>query len=332
MDLISELIGLSGFNREGFSMNKVRAAFFDVDGIIRHNNTSKENGDYYCLRYEDVDYVNGIFLAHRYLQDAGYKIFWVTMQNCIKEGLISDNHVGDILISMIGDFSKVGIEIEDYRICQSPEETDESKVASKVEAITGFGNIDLSRSIGIGDRKHDIDAYKLAGIGATIQALNLYGDKKCDADYVYSNNPHISNLDGLFNILMTHHGCNDVQHLIRIAGNFHHVEKIWGDEYWIVNDKLYCSKILILRPNHISSLHYHIKKCETFTVLAGIVHIEHNNKMTLTNEAMIYIKGESVLIPSGINHRFMAIKSPAVILETSTYHKDEDTYRLEESK
>ena len=74
-----------------------RAVFFDVDGVIRHNNTSKEDGCYYCLKYKDVDYINGIYQAHTFLQNAGYKIFWVTMQNCIKEGRATLEQIEGIL-------------------------------------------------------------------------------------------------------------------------------------------------------------------------------------------------------------------------------------------
>ena len=307
-----------------------RAVFFDIDGIIRHNNTSKKNGCYYCLSYDQVDYINGIFKAHKYLQDAGYKIFWVTMQNCIKEGLIQHYEVHKILMQMGKDFENGSIIVANYHICTSDDESDESKVIAKykgIESLSYNNDIDLSKSIGIGDRKHDIDAYKMAGIGITIQALNLHGDREYpEADYHYIQNDFLANLESLEELLLRIHGCNDIPHLVRIAENFHHVEKVWGDEYWITNDEQYCSKILILNPNHISSLHYHIEKCETFTVLAGVVKVTHNDKVTS------YIRGESVLIPSEDEHRFEAVSSPAVILETSTHHDDDDTYRLEESK
>jgi len=308
-----------------------RAVFFDVDGVIRHNNTSKEDGCYYCLSYDQVDYINGIVQAHSYLQEAGYRIFWVTMQNCIKEGFVEEDDVHDILMRMCKFFDDNGIHVEDYQICQSKEESDESKALYKkyaVEKLAMVYNIDLSRSIGIGDRRHDIEAYNMAGIGTTIQALNLYGDKKCEADYHYSNNLHIANLDTLFNVLMIHHGCNDIPRILNIAKHFPRVEKVWGEEYHIVNDEHgnYCSKFLVLKQDHISSLHYHGEKHETFTVLAGVVRVEQNNIVHTL------IKGDSVFIHTGDYHRFSSICGDAILLETSTFHKDEDTFRLEDSK
>jgi len=313
----------------GVVMN--RAVFFDVDGVIRHNNTSKEDGRYYCLKYEDVDYINGVVQAHNYLQRAGYKIFWVTMQNCICERLISFIDCDYILARMADVFSDHGIEIERYEICTSRDETDESKIISKRNAIIDLAKlnyIDVKQSIGIGDRKADIQSYKEAGIGTTIQALNIYGDKKGCADYYYSNNSHISNLDSLFNALMIHHGCNDIPRILSIAKSFQSVKKVWGDEYWMVNsiEGNYCSKILSLIPDHICSLHHHENKCETFTVLSGVVDIESNGCHH------IFVRGDSILIQPKDIHRFNAVISPAVLLETSTFHSDEDTFRLEESR
>ena len=321
-----------------------RAAFWDVNGVIIHNDASMKGGCYYCLKYEDVDYIDGVFNAHKYLQDAGYKIFWVTSQGCVTEGLITEERVHEILISMIGDFADIGLKVGDYQICYPSvistieSEMSESKVKVKVDAVNKLAmvyKIDLSKSIGIGDRKSDIDAYKIAGIGITIQALTPYGDKGCDVDYVYdspldmqSEGTGFAHPDTLIEVLRVIHGCNDIYKLIKIANNFQKVKKVWGNEYWIVNDTHgnYCSKFLVLNPDHVSSLHYHKNKCETFTVLAGIVNIEneaHNH---------ICIAGESLLIQPNNRHRFNAVESPAVILETSTFHQDEDTFRLEESR
>jgi histidinol phosphatase-like enzyme/quercetin dioxygenase-like cupin family protein len=305
-----------------------RAVFFDVDGVVRNNNTTEEDGCYYCLKYEDVKYINGIFKAHKFLQDAGYKIFWVTMQNCIKEGLATIEQISSILNRMWGDFGKDGILIDGYHIVQSPEETDESKSIQKAFTINQLAidnDIDLSKSIGIGDRKHDIDAYKMAGIGTTIQAINPFGDYKyMEARYHYHNRDWYN--ESLVEVLRILHGITDIPVLLRAFDRCTQVDKVWGKEYWIVNDEQYCSKILELQPDHISSLHYHIEKCETFTVLAGVVRITHQG------EVRSYIKGESVTILPEDNHRFEAVESPAVILETSTHHEDADTVRIEESK
>lgn len=106
---------------------------------------------------------------------------------------------------------------------------------------------------------------------------------------------------------------------------FKFVEKVWGEELWLVNDT-YCSKLLIVEKNAVSSLHYHSEKQETFYCIEG-----HGN---LTIEGKIYTLAPFVrpkTIFPGEKHSFKAI-TPMVILELSTHHKDKDVVRLEASK
>jgi histidinol phosphatase-like enzyme/mannose-6-phosphate isomerase-like protein (cupin superfamily) len=273
-----------------------------------------------------VEYIDGIFSAHKLLQDAGYKIFWVTLQNCIKEGKITEQAVHDILIKMVADFKRMDIYIDAYRICQSKEENDESKAQSKCEAIQKLAmvySIDLSKSIGIGDRRGDIEAYDLAGVGKTIQALLPFGDKlNPNAGYFYEENL----VAEIWKILHEH----------QFGGYFpptintklcRKVEKVWGAEYWLVNSKEgnYCSKILELKEGHRSSRHYHNNKHETFVVLSGIVHIG------LHDSVIKAIAGDRIEIETKAEHWFESKYGVAYILEVSTYHDDDDCVRLEVS-
>jgi len=301
-------------------MNK--AVFFDVDGVIRENNTNSKDGCYYCLSYDQVKYLPYIFEAHKFFQGAGYKIFWVTMQNCIGEGTITESGVHNILIRMIKDFKDQAIHITDYQICQSKEENDASKIQSKIDAANKLSMvylIDNLNSIGIGDREHDILAYKECGIPIRIQAVNKFGDKKsieATHHYFWSD---------IFNSIINVFSIEDLDYLFDC---YKQVEKVWGREYWIVNDTCgnYCSKILKLRVGHKASLHYHREKHETFTVLAGLAIITSNGT------TRVYSKGESVCIEPMIPHTFEAYQFPAYILETSTLHSDDDVVRIEVSR
>lgn len=302
-----------------------RACIFDIDGVCRHNNVSKKDGLYYILRYEDVEYIDGIFEAHELLQDAGYKIFWVTCQNAIQEGKITEQGVHDILMRMVKDFNDKRIHVSDYQICQSKEENDESKAQSKCEAIQKLGmvyGIDLSKSIGVGDRHHDIEAYDMAGIGKTIQALLPFGDKLHPNAYDYYEND-----DSLKWLLYS--VVSESEYNINIGlDKSHKVEKVWGAEYWLVNSKEgnYCSKILELKEGHKSSIHYHNIKHETFVVLSGIVHIGLNGLLHKC------VAGDKVEIGTKKPHFFESKHGDAYILEVSTYHEDEDCVRVENSK
>ena len=101
------------------------------------------------------------------------------------------------------------------------------------------------------------------------------------------------------------------------------VPKIWGKEIWIVNRE-YCGKKLILNKGFRCSMHYHKNKDETFYINEGKVLMEVDNKK------QIMLSGDSILITPGMKHRFTGLENSEII-EFSTHHEDEDSYRDEES-
>ena len=100
------------------------------------------------------------------------------------------------------------------------------------------------------------------------------------------------------------------------------VQKVWGSEDWIVNNKRYCGKILNLNKGYRCSLHCHKEKEETFYVLEGKVLMQIENAMKTMKP------GESIDIHKGVYHRFTGLEDSKII-EFSTQHKDEDSYRTE---
>ena len=105
------------------------------------------------------------------------------------------------------------------------------------------------------------------------------------------------------------------------------VNKDWGREIWLENTDLYCAKILELNPGWQCSLHYHLKKTETFLILDGIVNLE----IDVDGAAMTLIPGQKFQINPNTAHRFKSVDG-ATILEISTHHDDADSYRLEPSR
>lgn len=103
------------------------------------------------------------------------------------------------------------------------------------------------------------------------------------------------------------------------------VKKIWGEELWIVNNELYCSKILKLKKGYRCSYHMHKIKDETFYILEGTVFMRHNDiGFYMTN------KSDPIRILPGEYHSFAGV-TDAKILEISTQHFDEDSYRKDKS-
>jgi len=105
--------------------------------------------------------------------------------------------------------------------------------------------------------------------------------------------------------------------------------KVWGSEEWIVNNKKYCGKILNLNEGFRCSIHYHIEKHETFYILDGEVLMELGDDKGI-NEYRIMKSGDIQVIEPKQKHRFTGIKNSRII-EFSTEHKEEDSYRDSQS-
>jgi len=112
-----------------------------------------------------------------------------------------------------------------------------------------------------------------------------------------------------------------VSGLVR-AKDRHRVQKRWGREEWIANTNKYCGKLLIVNKSRQGSLHYHRLKTETFYILSGKILLE------LDGKTAVYYPGDSIDIEPGQVHRYGGLKR-SVVIEFSTEHSDEDTYRKE---
>lgn len=99
--------------------------------------------------------------------------------------------------------------------------------------------------------------------------------------------------------------------------------KVWGGEYWIVN-KEYCGKRLVLNKGYRCSMHSHKIKDETFLVISGKVLME------VGGERKILSVGDKQYIPINTLHRFTGIEDSEIV-EFSTHHMEDDSYRVTES-
>jgi quercetin dioxygenase-like cupin family protein len=107
------------------------------------------------------------------------------------------------------------------------------------------------------------------------------------------------------------------------------VEKLWGREFWLVNTKKYCCKLLKIKPGFISSLHSHPKKDETFYGLMGVVQLITQDGDG--QHTFIITAGRQHQIAPGTPHSFQAV-GESWILEVSTHHDDKDVIRLQPSR
>lgn len=116
------------------------------------------------------------------------------------------------------------------------------------------------------------------------------------------------------------------------------VIKKWGYELWIENNKDYCGKHLHVLSDKWCSVHYHKNKKETFYIIKGELLLQYSDNLDLeywnNNQfnTKILKEGDSFTLDALIAHRFTSNKSVACdFIEISTYHDDDDSYRIIES-
>ena len=118
------------------------------------------------------------------------------------------------------------------------------------------------------------------------------------------------------------------------------VPKAWGSESWVVNNELYCGKILynecIWSSN--GNYHYHPIKHETFFCIKGVLQvdlvIEEFNEFIEAPIIQTYHLNDPfdpntpLTIEPGQRHRFKAVgDQPATFIEFSTKHNEDDSIR-----
>jgi quercetin dioxygenase-like cupin family protein len=107
------------------------------------------------------------------------------------------------------------------------------------------------------------------------------------------------------------------------------IKKIWGHEDIFVTNDLYCGKYLFFdKTGNKTSMHFHQKKHETWTVIEG--KFLARLVMTEKGEVQEYILsvGDTLAIEPLVPHQLEAITDQCQILEISTPDSVEDNYRI----
>tara|TARA_Y100000361_G_scaffold153719_1_gene176345 strand:- start:2016 stop:2387 length:372 start_codon:yes stop_codon:yes gene_type:complete len=120
-----------------------------------------------------------------------------------------------------------------------------------------------------------------------------------------------------------------IDRTIYIGRNTKFVNKSWGSELWIVNDKEndYCGKILEIDPGKGTSLHFHSNKHETFFVLEGDLELTIIDTETCEPSLICLRKGDTFVLDRNVPHRLEA-SGGCKVMEISTFHEDSDSYRV----
>jgi len=120
------------------------------------------------------------------------------------------------------------------------------------------------------------------------------------------------------------------------------VPKGWGYEKIIVNGPEYCGKILHFVKGRSCSMHYHVRKTETFYVSFGEICVEYLYNNVLADEILeesgeqgifnacstkILCEGDHFHLEPGLVHKMTALRDSEII-EFSTTDYSDDSYRL----
>jgi hypothetical protein len=109
------------------------------------------------------------------------------------------------------------------------------------------------------------------------------------------------------------------------------VAKLWGFEEHIVNNKLFCGKILKFNKGYQLSYHAHRLKTEIFYSLSDNLEFCWIDPDTTEKHSRWLKLGETVLINPGLMHSIIAHEYGEII-EISTQDFVSDSYRVEPSK
>jgi len=104
------------------------------------------------------------------------------------------------------------------------------------------------------------------------------------------------------------------------------VPKSWGWELWIVNNEMYCGKILFIKQGKYCSYHYHEIKDEVLYIQQGKINFTYEEDGVDFEHGELGV-GEAFHVIPGVKHQMEALED-TYIIEFSTQHFDEDSKRV----
>jgi D-glycero-D-manno-heptose 1,7-bisphosphate phosphatase len=147
-------------------MAKKPALFLDRDGVI--------NVDYdYVHTIEQFHFIDGIFELCRRAQEQGYKIVVVTNQSGIARGRYDDAQFMRLSTWMVEQFAAEGVTIDGIYYCPHHPKISGACACRKPEPgmlldAANALDLDLARSLLLGDKERDIEAAIRAGVPTQI--------------------------------------------------------------------------------------------------------------------------------------------------------------------
>ena len=138
-----------------------KALFLDRDGVI-----NVDSG--YVHDPADVVFIDGIFDFCRVAQERGYLIIIVTNQSGIARGIFTDEDFWRTMDHIKRAFLQHGVGIADVFYCPSLTGEDRKPRPGMFLRAQAKWDIDMGRSVSVGDSERDIVAGQEAGVGQNL--------------------------------------------------------------------------------------------------------------------------------------------------------------------
>ena len=106
-------------------------------------------------------------------------------------------------------------------------------------------------------------------------------------------------------------------------------KKAWGYENWIINNELYCGKLLVFKKDKSFSMHYHLLKDEAWYISKGKFLYKYIDTETAEQHTIEVTEGDCIHLMPGQPHQMLALEEGSCIFEVSTQHFDSDSYRVQ---
>ena len=109
------------------------------------------------------------------------------------------------------------------------------------------------------------------------------------------------------------------------------IQKSWGNEIKIVDNESnnYSGKLININQNESTSVHFHSKKHKTFYVLNGTLYIQIIEPQSAEQMTYTVDSEETFEIEQNVAHSLSAKDGNVTVIEISTYHNNDDVYRVQ---
>jgi len=107
------------------------------------------------------------------------------------------------------------------------------------------------------------------------------------------------------------------------------IKKGWGHELIHESNDQYCMKELhFYKKGHVSSMHFHKNKTETWVIKQGSVKIEFMDMLDSSTNVVIMNATDVTTIQPMTPHQVTCLEDDTIIMEASSKDEETDNYRI----